>query len=381
MHEKGTPVLTTQTSPVTPTDPVEAGLREGWQLPARLYSDPAVFELEKELIFRKAWQFVATLDQLRDPGSYVTADLGDVPVVVVRTKDGALIGHVNACLHRLHPVAKGAGCKQLFQCAYHGWTYNLDGALRTVPRSKGEPGFDKSGMQLASVRVEAYGNFVFANADPDATPLADYIGEAAGAIPALNIDFSTWERASTFTYEVEANWKLFMENSLECYHCDLVHGDTFGEAFNTDPENYICENYANVLTQVAPIDHAPATETRPVDELDKFRLLYVWPSTAVSIDEYAGTITRLVPNGPKKCTFHVDVFARPRVDQATIDSWMEMYDTTFKQDKVVVMAQQAGYDSGRIERGRLLPGNESSIAMFQQRTWKALKPAFEGEEA
>lgn len=373
--------MTTQSIATTTLDDVEAGLKDGWQLPARFYSDPAIFELEKEHIFLKTWQFVATLDQLQETGSYVTATIGDVPVVVTRSKGGDLKGHVNACLHRLHPIAQGSGCKQLFQCAYHGWTYTLDGALRTAPRSNGEAGFDKSTLKLSSVSVEVYGNFVFANADPDAAPLAEHIGEAADAIPALNIDFSTWARASTFTYEVEANWKLFMENSLECYHCDLVHGDTFGDAFSTDPDNYICDNYANVLTQVAPIAHPPVTETRTVEELERFRLLYIWPSTAVSIDEYAGTITRLIPNGPKKCTFVVDVFARPETDPETLASWLEMYDTTFKQDKVVVMAQQAGYDSGRVPRGRLLPGNESSIAMFQQRTWQALKSSFEGDNA
>lgn len=370
--------MSIQTNASKALDNVEAGLNDGWQLPAQFYSDPAIFELENEHIFLKTWQFVATLDQLQETGSYVTATLGNVPAVVTRSKDGSLKGHVNACLHRLHPIAQGSGCKQLFQCAYHGWTYTLDGSLRTAPRSKTEPGFDKSTMQLASVSVDVYDNFVFANADPDAAPLAEHIGEAAEAISALNIDFSTWGRTATFTYEVEANWKLFMENSLECYHCDLVHGDTFGEAFSTDPDNYICDNYSNVLTQVAPIAHPPATEKRTVEELDRFRLLYIWPATAVSIDEYAGTITRLVPNGPKKCTFIVDVFAKPEMDSETLSSWLDMYDTTFKQDKVVVMAQQAGYDSGRVPRGRLLSNNESSISMFQKRTWQALKGAFEG---
>lgn len=363
---------------VSGRDDVAEGLRRGWQLPSYLYSDPEVFDLEKEHIFRRSWQFICTRDQLQNTGDYVTGITGDIPVLVTRTKDGTLKGFVNACLHRLHPVAKDAGCKKILQCSYHGWTYDLDGALKTAPRSKDDRNFDKSDMNLSPVKVEAFGNFVFVNADHDAPSLSENFGDAANVVPSLGIDFVGWERASTFTYDVAANWKLFMENSLECYHCDLVHGDTFGDAFVTDPGNYICDNYENVLTQIAPMGHPPLAEKRAVEELEKFRLLYVWPSTAVSIDEYAGTITRLIPLGVKRCRFIVDVYARPGIDQEILDSWLDMYDKTFNEDKVVVVAQQAGYDSGRVARGRLLPNNESSISMFQRRTWAALQPVIEG---
>ncbi len=366
--------MTTQPSKTSPQD-VEADLNTGWSLPSYLYSDPAVFELEKELIFRRSWQFVSTIDKLAQPGEYVTATIADIPIVVTRTKTGELKGHVNACLHRLHPIAQGSGCKLLLQCNYHGWTYNLDGGLRSAPRSKDDESFDKSSMKLSPIRVESFGNYVFANADPNAQTLAEFVGNAPQLVEQLNLNFTGWEHSGTFTYDVDANWKLFMENSLECYHCDLVHKDTFGDAFSTDPANYICDNYENVLTQIAPVAHAPATETRQTQGLEKFRLLYIWPSTAISIDEYAGTIVRLVPTGPKQCTFIVDTYARPGMDPVVLASWLEMYDSTFKEDKVVVTAQQAGYDSGRVRVGRLLPRNESSIATFQKRTWQALAPA------
>ncbi|MGJ8720276.1 MAG: aromatic ring-hydroxylating oxygenase subunit alpha [Salinibacterium amurskyense] len=360
---------------MTPTssDTVRASMEKGWQLPAYVYSDPEVFELEKKEIFNKGWIFVAMMEKFSEVGSYVTATLGDIPVVITKDAHGELNGLVNACLHRLHPVATGEGCARILQCKYHGWTYGLDGQLKTAPRSQNDPDFDRKSMALPTIRVEAFGDFVFANASADAPALHDYLGRAPQLVSDLRLSFSGWDHAGHFSYDVDANWKLFMENSLECYHCDLVHHDTFGRAIATDPDNYICDNYENVLTQVAPIQHAPLAEQRESSELEDFRLLYVWPSTAFSVDEYAGAITRLIPLGPKSCRFVVDVYSRPGVDPEIMQSWLEMYDSTFNEDKIVVAAQQAGYDSGRVAQGRLLPQNESSIAMFQQRTWTALE--------
>ena len=366
--------MTTTVSPNTVTESMAAG----WQLPAYLYSDPSIYAIERELVFRQGWIYVGLTDKLTKTGDYFTAEVGDIPIVVTRDGEGNIGGLVNACLHRLHPIASGEGCSRLLQCKYHGWTYGLDGALKTAPRSQHEPGFDKKAMQLPTVRVEAFGRFLFANVDPEAPSLHDYLADAPGLVDALAIDIGQWKHAGSFRYEVDANWKLFMENSLECYHCDLVHHDTFATAIATGPDDYICDNYANVLTQVAPIQHAPDTETRAVDELEKFRMLYIWPTTAFSVDEYAGVITRLIPMGPTRCAWVVDVFEKPGVDPAVLESWMEMYDRTFKEDKAVVSAQQAGYDSGMIPQGRLMPTNGSSIAMFQPRTWEALAPALEG---
>lgn len=293
-----------------PGGDVRSSLEAGWQLPAYLYSDPSIFELERETIFRRGWMMVGFLSKLTDPGSYITRNIGGTPIVVTRGADGAL----------------------------HG----------------------------------------FVNADPDAPPLVEYLGDALGRLTELNLDVGRrWDHAGSSTYDVEANWKLFAENALECYHCLLVHRDTFAAAIATDPENYLCEDYGNVFMQVAPIRHAHEAESRSESELQDFRLVYFWPSTALSIDEYAVVATQLVPVGPKRCRFVVDVYARPGVDGAVLDSWTQMYDTTFNEDKVVVTAQQDGYDSGLIPRGRLLPPSEPSIAAFQRRTWEALAPVLE----
>lgn len=353
-------------------DHIEQSMQSGWQLPAELYADPTYYALERARIFDHAWQYVCRADQLQNAGDFVTTTLGDTPVVITRDREGALRGHVNVCLHRLHPVAEGAGCKKILQCRYHGWTYGLDGALKSAPRSQQEPDFDKSSMKLRNVSVGMLGDLVFANPDPDAAPLLEYAAPAPDLLEKLEIGLDKWEHTGTFAYDVPANWKLFTENALECYHCALVHNTTYGNAFDTDSESYICDNYEHVATQVAPVAHAPSSEGRPADSLAGFRMLFVWPSTFVSVDDYAGTVARVQPTGPQSCRFVVDTFARPGVDKAILDEWLSMYDATFAEDKIVVAGQQAGYNSGRVAQGRLMTTSESSIAMFQRRTWRAI---------
>ncbi|MET0822395.1 MAG: aromatic ring-hydroxylating dioxygenase subunit alpha [Aeromicrobium sp.] len=364
--------MSDRTVSATAVADVTASMDLGWQLPAELYSDPQHYEREREAIFHRAWQFVCREEELGKPGDYVTTVLGDVPVVVVRDKDGSLQAHVNVCLHRLHPVAEGSGCKKILQCRYHGWTYGLDGSLKSAPRSQDEPGFDKSAMVLQSVAVDTLGGLVFANPDPNPTPLAEFAAPAEDLMVRHGIDLGGWDLTGTFTYEVAANWKLFAENALECYHCPLVHNGTFGTAFHTESETYICDNYVNVATQVAPVAQAFPGESRASDDLGGFRMLFLWPFTYVSVDDYTGTVARMQPTGPHTCRFVVDTFARPGTDPKVLEESLAMYDETFMEDKAVVTAQQIGYHSGRVPQGRLMTNSESSIAMFQRRTWQAL---------
>ena len=127
--------------------------------------------LERERLFARAWTYAGPAEWVSEPGSYFAAQIGHVPVAVVRGSDGVLRGFVNVCRHRGHLVVEGTGCRETLQCPYHAWTYDLDGSLRKAPRSEREPGFDPTGLSLAPVSVDTWGPFVFVNPDPDAAPL------------------------------------------------------------------------------------------------------------------------------------------------------------------------------------------------------------------
>jgi choline monooxygenase len=113
-------------------------------LASKFYTDPAILDIEKARIFRRTWQLVGTLSQdcgevnglkrtISAPETFFTAEVVGEPVVVVRDKQGTLRAFSNVCRHRAGPIAVGSGCKNVLRCAYHGWTYTLDGRLIGTP--------------------------------------------------------------------------------------------------------------------------------------------------------------------------------------------------------------------------------------------------------
>ena len=172
------------------------------------YSDPDVLRRERERIFRSAWHYVGHAGRLSEEPSYFACETGGVPAVVTRDADGELRAFLNVCRHRGAEIAAGEGRRETLQCPYHAWTYGLDGRLRTAPRAAED---DLGEVALAPLRLEAWGPFLFVNADPDAPPLAVDV-----ELPFDPAELRFHERVD---YSLAANWKIAVENYLECYHC------------------------------------------------------------------------------------------------------------------------------------------------------------------
>ena len=205
--------MTTETTSI---GPIERPLEDGWTLPASWYSDANVYELERSRIFSAAWQYAGPLEWVADRGCFFAVQVGHVPVAIVRGGDGALRGFVNVCRHRGHLVVSGEGCRETLQCPYHAWTYDLDGTLRKAPRAEREPGFDPAGLSLLPVSVGTWGPFVFVNPDPDAEPLEATLGELPAIVSGSGVDLDTIRFHSHHEWPILANWKVAMENFLEC---------------------------------------------------------------------------------------------------------------------------------------------------------------------
>ena len=130
-------------------------------IPAPWYTDQRVFELEQQTVFSQSWQVAARVDQLQKPGDYVTTDIGDEPVVVVRGGDDQIRAFFNVCRHHAAAVMiEPHGNARQMRCPYHGWTYSLEGKLKGTPDFSGVCDFDRAGNGLIPVEVAVWENWI-----------------------------------------------------------------------------------------------------------------------------------------------------------------------------------------------------------------------------
>ena len=194
-------------------------------LPAAWYHDEAVFQRERQAIFACNWSLIGRLEQVPAPGDYVAGVVAGYPVFVLRGRDGGLKGFHNVCRHRAGPVVRQpAGRCDVLRCAYHGWTYDLEGGLRKAPGFSPGADFDLADYGLLPVRVAQWNRLVFACLDEAAPDLEHWLGDileiARDFPPLAGMVFA--EEDST---EGAANWKTYGDNSVEGYHLASVHKD------------------------------------------------------------------------------------------------------------------------------------------------------------
>ena len=187
------------------------------------YEDPEIARLERERIFRRSWQYAGRYDELTAPGSFAATHAGGLPVVLTRDRDDALRAFANVCRHRGAVVATGAGERGTLQCPYHAWTYGLDGCLRAAPRTRDDPDFELDGLGLRPLARRALGTVRVRQPRRRRPPLEEALGDLPAVVAAHGLDVDALRFHHRVEYEIRANWKIALENYLECYHCQLNH--------------------------------------------------------------------------------------------------------------------------------------------------------------
>ena len=200
-----------------------------FQVHRKVFVSPEILEDENRAIFDKCWVYVGHASEVKNPGDFRTRHVAGRPVIFCRDRKGEVRALFNVCRHRGALVCREReGNARQFQCIYHGWTYNTDGSVKGIPGDDAyPPGYDKQGKSLTPVaRLEHYKDFYFANLDPDAVDLHTYLAGAKDYID-LVVDQSPSGRmeiiSGTQEYDIKANWKLLVENSVDDYHLVTTH--------------------------------------------------------------------------------------------------------------------------------------------------------------
>lgn len=346
----------------------EPNLARATTLPASWYTDPARLRLEHERIFRRTWQYAAPLEALRFPGNYLAVDVVGVPVVLTRDHEGVLRAFYNVCRHRAGVVARGAGNRKSLQCTYHGWVYGLDGCLRSTPEFDGVENFDRADFGLLPIAVDTFGPFVFINMDPQATPLAEWLGKIPSETAALEID--RMHRVERRDYVVDANWKVYVDNYLEGYHVPIAHPGLFREL---DYQNYRVEPFRYYSVQHAPI--------RPVREEDSAgrvytalrgdeRAYYYWLFPNFMLNIYLGSlqINVILPLSHDRT---LTIFEWYYADPGNPEGWQQLQDSIAFSDEIQREDMELCADvwrnlqAGVYDRGRLSAKRENGVHHFQ----------------
>jgi Rieske 2Fe-2S family protein len=366
------------------------GQRPGHSLQQGFYLDPEVFDREIDRIFLKVWHYACHVSQVPEAGDYLLFEMAGESIIIVRTKDGGISALVNVCRHRGSRIClEPSGSRKLLVCPYHGWAYELDGALRSARATR--EGFDQSLYGLKTGHVRIFHGMVFINLDPDPVPF-DLIEK--------DLDDRLWpyrladaKVAATRTYEIDANWKLAVENYTECYHCRIAHPEYSQAHSLAIPERKTGELQLATDTRSASVGLSTEyfshsfEKSRPVGldtEYQRYPLFEGYETgsrdgkplapllgdltgyNGGATDLHIGPMTFFLaycdhvviyhfwPRTVKSCsctiTWLVNATAQEGRDY-TLDDLMWLWDVTTIEDKKIIEDNQAGVDSRFYEPG------------------------------
>ena len=276
---------------------------------------------EREALWMRVWQVAGRTDDIPEAGDWMEYRLFDQSWVLVRGKDGEVRGFVNSCRHRGNAFCEGRGRSARFTCPYHNWSYGLDGALLAVAK----PDFDgstedfvgdKAELGLMAARVECFAGFMFLNPDPEAAPLADFLGEVAELLAPYKLD-EMIPIGLNRREPLGCNWKVVMDAFQEGYHIQAVHPELIS-AMDESQERYAFFGDHSVAT--GPFGAANLEDFGPEQQADSIRGL---PATFPSVTEVLPRFEELLNehrSADGTLTFPEGVTGRLLLQQATRDT-------------------------------------------------------------
>ena len=338
----------------------EPDLARASTIPSEWYTAPEMLELERGRVFGRTWQAVGHAAKLAAPGSYLACDIAGEQVVVTRDKDGALHAFSNVCRHRGAVVAEGCGQTGVLRCPYHAWTYGLDGSLLGQPEFEGVADWDRAAVRMPRFQVETWGPFVFVNQDLSAPLLAEVLGDIPREAGEFGCPLDRLYFSYRRDYEIQCNWKVYIDNYLEGYHLPAAHPSLFREL---DYQRYRVETYRYYSSQIAPI-RAHTGEPRRYQFDDEGRsALYYWVFPNFMLNIYPDHLSSnlILPLGPDRTLTIFEWFAyEGEVPQATID----FSDEIQQEDIRICESVQRGLHSRHYRQGRFSVKRENGVHHF-----------------
>lgn len=348
-------------------------------LPAWTYRHATLNALEYQRIILPSWQIVCHVNDIPNPGNYLTFDLGADSVIALRDREGQIRCYHNVCRHRAARLLDGQGsCGGAITCPYHGWTYNLDGSLRGLPVRDSFPALEREQHGLIAARTEIFAGFVFVTLTGQAGSVADMWGEMAADFAPY--DFARMQPLGPMYYEEwPVDWKVAVDNYLESYHVPVGHP---GMAAMLTPDYEDQTNLASGIArgigwfreQAAPkwsgrhyramVDGLCAS--LPDGARKSWRFYSMLPNLGIDVYPDQMDFFQVLPRGPGKCLIRGGTYGLPderremrllRYLNARINREVQ------REDEFLCQRVQRGLDSGFYTPGPLST-HEACIIQF-----------------
>ena len=350
-------------------------------LPGRDYHGQEIFELEKERIFFHGWFCVGRQEQLPNPGDFLTQEVADESVIVIRTKDGDIQAFANVCRHRgTRLLEEPSGhVKNAIVCPYHAWTYSTEGRLVGTPNVHAEDGLPRNEYGLWPVALQAWEGFLFVSFSSQPSPLLEELSkDPDGPLDYGRYRVGDLRAARTIVYEVEANWKILIDNFNECLHCPTVHPELvkivplYRKGIVVDPNRddggvTLADGlYTFTIDGTSKLPQLP-----DLADIDR-RTYYgyaVFPNLLVNLFSTGVMAYTLYPRSPSHTTVVSDYLYRVEtIEEESFDpnDMVEFLDLVSRQDWDVCERAQRGVRSRFFTRG-VYPPQDALLHRFAER--------------
>ena len=353
---------------------IDPDIRKAKTLPSSFYLDERNFELSKEKIFSRTWQFACHTDEF-DGLKPVTLLEGFLDEPVLLTKSGAQVGCLsNVCTHRGKILVEEACKASLIRCGYHGRRFDLGGRFLSMPEFEGVENFPSEDDDLRKVPFAVRGGFIFASIDPVAS-FKEFVDDAATRLEDVEPD--GLKLVSTRNYEVDAHWALYCENYLEGFHIPFVH-KSLNEI--VDYGTYTTETFRYSSLQTAysspPAGGGVAAAsadgvvggvagglTPPVHNIAG-RYLFIFPNLMFNFYPWGISVNIVRPVTAKKSVVEFLTYVS---DESKVGTGAGAdLDRVEQEDEAVVESVQRGIRSRFYDHGRYSPTREQGTHHFHR---------------
>lgn len=325
--------------------------RSGYSLEQRFYTDPDIYELELERVIYRNWILAGHVSELAEPGDFKVMNVARESAIIVRGGDGELRAFANVCRHRGSLVClEERGTTQKFACPYHGWTYGLDGSLRSARLTDRLRDFDRSCFSLRRLAVARCAGLILVNLDDTAS---DFDADMAG-LEATILDhlprMPEFAAAYRFDFDIAANWKLVVDNFSEGYHIPVAHRKLAQVLDTGVDEALIRPRFAHFKSS-----SRSGYEGLELEPGAPYRSWTIWPNLCMLSQPGCENliVLRMAPNGTGRCRERVDILAPKAERPANLAEIKTLFAEHFNREDIAIVesvqrgVSSLGYDQGR----------------------------------